>query len=63
LSEAQKLRDKAAHARRLAASLTDRQACGALETLAGELDQQASDLERQARAKVGQEKSSQSDTP
>jgi hypothetical protein len=45
VSEAQKLRDKAAHAREMAAPLTDAHACAALQALALELEQQALDLE------------------
>jgi hypothetical protein len=63
LSEAQKLRDKAAHARQLAESLTDPHARGALEALAGELDQQANDLEAQERDQDKENKPSRSDTP
>jgi hypothetical protein len=64
VSEAQKLRDKAFHARDLARALTDKYACAALETLAAEFETQAIELERQNRATGGQDKPvSRSDTP
>ena len=47
MSEAKKLRDKAAHVRALAWALTDEHASAALEALAVELETQAVDLERQ----------------
>ena len=62
VSEAQKLRDKAAHAREMAAPLTDAHACAALQALASELEQQALDLEhKEQRAHKGQVP--RSDTP
>jgi hypothetical protein len=64
VSEAQKLRDKATHARGLAAALTDSHARKALEALADELEQQAIELERQDQSTGRQDKpASQSDTP
>jgi hypothetical protein len=47
MSEAQRLRDKAVHARELARMLADDHSKGALEALAQELDQQAAQLENQ----------------
>lgn len=47
MSEAQKLRDKAFHARELALALPDAHARAALEALAAEYEQQALELERQ----------------
>jgi hypothetical protein len=63
VSEAQKLRDKAAHTRQMAWSLTDQHARGALEALAGELDQQANDLDAQARDQDKVNTPSRDDTP
>ena len=62
MSEAQKLRDKAVHARDLAWALTDEHACAALEALAVEFERQATELEAQDQS--GQERpASWSDTP
>jgi hypothetical protein len=64
VSEGQRLRDKAAHAREMAWALTDRHARAALEALAGELEQQASVLEREERDRDKQnDLTSRSDTP
>ena len=46
MSEAQKRRDRAFHARQLARALTDQDACAALEALAVELEAEAAELER-----------------
>lgn len=62
MSEAQKLRDKAAHARQLAWALTDAHARAALEAMASEFERLALELERAEQS--GQNESiSQSDTP
>jgi hypothetical protein len=47
VSEAQTLRDKALHARVLAASLTDAHAKTALEAMAEQLERKAVEFERQ----------------
>jgi len=62
VSEAQRLREKAAHAREMAGPLTDAHAHAALQSLASELEQQALDLERQEQS--GQRRpASRIDTP
>jgi hypothetical protein len=64
VSEAQKLRDKAFHARDLARALTDKQASAALEALAAEFEAQALELERQNPGTGEQDKTiSRRDTP
>jgi hypothetical protein len=47
VGEAEKLRDKALHARGLALALTDAHARAALQAMADELERQAVELERQ----------------
>jgi hypothetical protein len=47
MHDSRKVREKAARARRLAKSVTDKQTCEALEALAAELDRQVAEVERQ----------------
>lgn len=62
VSEIDRLRSQAAHARRLAGYTTDAHAKEALEAFAGEFERKALDLERQQS--IDENKSaSQSDTP
>jgi hypothetical protein len=64
VSEAKRLRDEAAHARKLAWGLTDEKAYAALETLAADFERQAFELERQEQDRSGQNhQNSRSDTP
>jgi hypothetical protein len=62
VSEAQEMRDKASHARKLAWGVGDEKARAALEAMAVEFDQQATELE--AEDQSGQDRpASRSDTP
>ncbi|HWE72137.1 MAG TPA: hypothetical protein VG328_03190 [Stellaceae bacterium] len=65
MSEAQRLRDKAFHAREVALALTDKHACAALEALADEFEAQATELERREQGARGEQNkpASQRDTP
>ena len=54
MSEAQRLRDKAVHARELAGGLAEKHARAALEALAVEFERQATELDAQDQS--GQER-------
>ena len=49
MSEIERLRDQAAHARRLAEGITDMHALASLHAYADELERMASEIERQQR--------------
>ena len=55
MSETQRLRDRAAHARDLAWGLSDEHARGALEALATELELQATELEHKEQVQERKE--------
>jgi hypothetical protein len=63
VSEAQRMRDKAAQAFRLASGINDPEARKGLEALGREFEAKAAELERQGKSRGEQKPISQNDTP